>query len=151
MVDKSSYKSIKPVGSRPGIFYGLEIKIYKETRNGLPSFRPILSAIGNLTCQQDSNLHMAILDVDSLFTNIPLDETTDIYIDNLYNGNENPPKLPFLGSTSFQIRKKLQKWFNDKLTCCNLKIVFTSPVRVKSFSTFKDKLPKMLLSGLVYK
>ena len=25
-----------------------------------------------------------------------------------------------------------------------------SPVRVKSFFTFKDKLPKMLLSGLVY-
>ena len=59
-------------------------------------------------------------------------------------------KLPSLGSTSFQIRKKLQKLFSDKLTSCNLKIVFTSPVRVKSFFTFKDKLPKMLLSGLVY-
>ena len=41
--------------------------------------------------------------------------------------------------------------FNDKLTSCNLKIVFTSSVRVKSFFTLKDKLPKMLLSGLVYK
>ena len=59
-------------------------------------------------------------------------------------------KLPFLGSTSFQIRKKLQKLFSDKLKSCNLKIVFTSPVRVKSFFTFKDKLTKMLLSGLVY-
>ena len=59
-------------------------------------------------------------------------------------------KLLFLGRTSFQIRKKLQKLFSDKLTSCNLKIVFTSPVRVKSFFTFKDKLPKMLLSGLVY-
>ena len=59
-------------------------------------------------------------------------------------------KLQFLGRTSFQIRKKLQKIFSDKLTSCNLKIVFTSPVRVKSFFTFKDKLPKMLLSGLVY-
>ena len=57
-------------------------------------------------------------------------------------------KLPFLGNTSFQTRKKLQKLFSDKLTSCNLKIVFTSPVRVKSFFTFKDKLPKMLLSGL---
>ena len=47
-------------------------------------------------------------------------------------------KLPLLGSTSFQILKKLQKLFNDKLTSCNLKIVFTSPVRVKSFFTFKD-------------
>ena len=34
---------------------------------------------------------------------------------------------------------------------CNLKIVFTSPIRVKSFFTFKDKLSKMLLSGLVYR
>ena len=40
-------------------------------------------------------------------------------------------KLPFLGSTSFQIRKKLQKLFSDKLTSCNLKIVFMSP----AFST----------------
>ena len=43
------------------------------------------------------------------------------------------------------------KYFVDKLTCCNLKIVFTSPVRVKSYFIFRNKLPKMLLSGLVYK
>ena len=55
-----------------------------------------------------------------------------------------------MGSTSFQIRKKLGKLFSDKLTSCNLKILFTSPVRVKSIFTFKDKFPKMLFSGLVY-
>ena len=60
-------------------------------------------------------------------------------------------KLPFLRSTSFQIRKKLHKLFSDKLLSCNLIIVFTSPVRVKIFFTFKDKLSKMLLSGLGYK
>ena len=60
-------------------------------------------------------------------------------------------KLPFLGSTLFQIRKKLQKLFSNKLTSCNLNSVFTSPVRVESFFAFQDKLPKMLLSGLVYK
>ena len=59
-------------------------------------------------------------------------------------------KLPFLQSTSFQIRKKLQILFSDKLTSCNLRIVFTSPVRLKIFLTFKDKLPKILLSGRVY-
>ena len=58
--------------------------------------------------------------------------------------------LPFLGSTLFQIRNNLQRLFSDKLTSCNLKTVFTSPVRVKSFFTFKDKLPKMSLSRLVY-
>ena len=36
---------------------------------------------------------MANHNVDSLFTNIPQDETIDIYIDNLYNGNEKPPKI----------------------------------------------------------
>ena len=31
---------------------------------------------------------MASLDVDSLFTNIPLEETIDICVDNLYSDNE---------------------------------------------------------------
>ena len=60
-------------------------------------------------------------------------------------------ELPFLGSSSFQVRKKLQKLFSDKLTSCNLKVVFTSPARVKRFFTLKNKLPKMLLLGLLYK
>ena len=124
IIDKSIYKSIKPVGSRPGILYGLG-KIHKETRNGIPPFCPILSAIGTPTyklakfllkfltpstaneftvidsfhfaeeiSQQDSNLHMASLDVDSLFTNIPVEETIDICVDNLYSDNENPPNIP---------------------------------------------------------
>ena len=57
-------------------------------------------------------------------------------------------KLPFWGSDSFQSWKKLQKLFSDKLTSCNLKIVFTSPVRVKNFSDFKDKLPKCYFEDL---
>ena len=91
----------------------------KEAKNGLPPFRPILSAIGTPTyklakyllpfltpltqneytvtdsfhfaeeiCKQDPNLYMASLDVDSLFTNIPLDETDE------NNPNENSPKIP---------------------------------------------------------
>ena len=62
-------------------------------------------------------------------------------------------KLQLFGGTSFEIQKleNLQKLFSDQLTSCNLKIIFASLVRVKSFFTFKDKLPKMLLSGRVYK
>ena len=37
---------------------------------------------------------MGSLDVDSLFTNIPMDETIDICIDSLYKDNENIPKIP---------------------------------------------------------
>ena len=43
IIDKSTYESIKPVDSIPGIFYGLD-KIHQETRNGLLPCRPILSA-----------------------------------------------------------------------------------------------------------
>ena len=59
--------------------------------------------------------------------------------------------LSFSGNTSFQIRRKFQKSFTDKLTSCNLKIVFTSPGKVKIFFTLKVKVHTMLLSGLVYK
>ena len=124
IIDKYTYKSIKPIGSRPGILYGL-VKIHKETRNGLTHFCPILSAVGTpiyklakfllkfLTpstaneytiidsfhfaeeiCQQGLNLHMASLDVNAFLKNIPLDKTIGICVDNLCNGNKNPPNIP---------------------------------------------------------
>ena len=37
---------------------------------------------------------MVSLDVDSLFTNVPLEETIDICIDSLYKDDENTPKIP---------------------------------------------------------
>ena len=111
---KATYKNIKPVGSRSDVLYGLG-KVHKETKNGLPPFRPILSAISTPTyklakfllpfltlltqneytvtdsfhfaeeiCKQDPTLHMANLHVDSLFNNIPLDETIYIFADSLY-------------------------------------------------------------------
>ena len=118
IIDKATYKNIKPVGPRPGVLYGLG-KVHKEISNELPPFRPILSAIGTpkfllpfltpLTqneytvtdsfhfaeeiYKQGPNLYMASLDVDSLFTNIPLDETIDICIDSLYKDDENTPKI----------------------------------------------------------
>ena len=41
IINRSSYKSVKPVGSRPGILYGSG-KIHKKIWNGLTSFYPIL-------------------------------------------------------------------------------------------------------------
>ena len=37
-----------PSGSKPGVLYGLP-KIHKTLQDGIPSFRPILSAIGTPT------------------------------------------------------------------------------------------------------
>ena len=47
-------------------------------------------------------------------------------------------KLSFLGSTSFQIRKKLQKFFSDKLTSCNLKSF--SPSRISYLKCYFQDL-----------
>ena len=119
----------------------------KEAKNGLPPFRPILSAIGTPTyklakyllpfltpltqneytvinsfhfaeeiCKQDPNLYMSSLDVDSLFTNIPLDETIDISIDSLYKDDENSPKIPkdvFRNLLTVATKKSFFK-FNNK-------------------------------------
>ena len=98
--------------------------MHKETKNGLPPFRPILSAISTPTyklakfllpfltlltqneytgtdpfhfaeeiCKQDPTLHMANLHVESLFNNIPLDETIDIFADSLYKDDETTPRF----------------------------------------------------------
>ena len=51
----------------------------------------------------------------------------------------------------FKSKRKLQKVYTKKLTFCNSKIAFVSPVRAKTFFTSKDKLPKMILLVLVYR
>ena len=108
------YKDLSLWGSRPGIMYG-SAKVHKIVTDGLPSFRPILSAIGTptyklakfflpilepLTTNEytikdsftfaeelqsfDSKLVMASFDIESLFTNIPLQETIDLCVENLF-------------------------------------------------------------------
>ena len=90
-------------------------KVHKIVTDGLPSFRPILSAIGTPTYKLakflvpvleplttnaytikdsftfaeelqsfDSKLVMATFDIESFFTNIPLQETIDLCVENLF-------------------------------------------------------------------
>ena len=108
------YHELYPTGSKPGILYGL-CKIRKNIVDGVPPFRPILSAIGTPTyklakffvpllepltynqytikdsfsfCEElknfNTNLIMASFDVESLFTNIPLQETIDLCVQKLF-------------------------------------------------------------------
>ena len=44
-ISSEQYKDLSPSGSRPRIMYGL-VKVHKIVTDGLPYFRPILSAIG---------------------------------------------------------------------------------------------------------
>ena len=47
-ISSEQYKDLSPSDSRPGIMYGVA-KVDKIVTDGLPSFRPILSAIGTPT------------------------------------------------------------------------------------------------------
>ena len=58
-------------------------------------------------------------------------------------------KLPFLGSTSFQIQNKLQKLFGDKLTSCNLKIVVFF-LFLFFYSLFKVDITNIVVILLIY-
>ena len=125
IIDKSTYKGIKPLGSRPGILYGL-CKIHKETCNGRNTTFSPNSFSYCYTCLQISKvftevfkqlqqlinllslIHFTLLQkfVNRIPTYIwlvwtlihylliPLEETINICVDNLYNDNENPPKIP---------------------------------------------------------
>ena len=124
IIDKAAYKNFKPVESRPGVLYGLvkvhkEAKngllpfrpivlpiskpTYKLAKYLLPFLTPLTQNESTVTdsfrfaeeiCKQNPYLYMASLDLESLFTNIPLDETIDISIDSLYKDDENSPKIP---------------------------------------------------------
>ena len=59
--------------------------------------------------------------------------------------------LPFLGSTSWTVKKELTRAFRQILPFCKLKLVFKTSNRLSSFFTFKDKLPAALDSHVIYK
>ena len=59
--------------------------------------------------------------------------------------------LMFLGKISLQIKKKLQTIFRDCGRGLKLKIVFSSPNRLRSGFMFKDRLPREMDSMLLYK
>ena len=107
-----------PRGTRPGILYGLpkvhKTVVNRKTKLrpilstiNTPTYKlskflvPLLSPItkNEFTINNtfsfakevkdfDPSLYMSSLDIDSLFTNIPLEETIDICVKNLYEGRE---------------------------------------------------------------
>ena len=59
--------------------------------------------------------------------------------------------LPFLGTTSWKIKNDLIRTIRKNAPACNIKIIFKTTKRLSSCFTFKDKFPKSLLSGVIYK
>ena len=107
-ISEETRRSLKPVGTRPGVMYRI-CKVHHNIIDNRPPFQPILPAISTPTyilarflvpilkfltsteytvtdsfafaeeiIEQDSQFFMGSLDVDPLFTNILLEETIDI-------------------------------------------------------------------------
>ena len=117
-LDQTLYDKLRPTGSRLGALYGLckvhkkstdgsppfrpilsaiGTPTYKLAKFLVPKLSPLTSneytvsssfSFAEEIREQDSNLFMASLDVDSLFTNIPLEETIDICVDGLFQEND---------------------------------------------------------------
>ena len=106
-MSEETRRHLKPVGTRPGTMYG-SCKVLKKCVNGCPPFRPILFALQTPTYklakylvpilepynfateifEQDSSNFMGSLDIDSLFSNMPLVETIEICINDLFKNSD---------------------------------------------------------------
>ena len=83
-----------------------------------------------------------------------------MFLDNKYRVREKvitvPKKtlfldLPYLGPLSLQTRTKLRKSLKGILNCSKLQIVFKSQNKLAKAFRFKDRIPKELTSGVIYK
>ena len=122
IIDDATFHKILPSGSSPGVLYGLPKVIKPVARSALSfhlltptttillptlsvyfsQFRPTNTLLRTPLCcvmlhwakkYKHNNGIMCSLDVCSLFTNVPLDETIDIALDELYSLSD-PPTLP---------------------------------------------------------
>ena len=59
--------------------------------------------------------------------------------------------LPFLGTMSSNLKRKLQTSIRNSLPKCNIKVVLKSTNHLSSLFRFKNVVPKELRSHLVYK
>ena len=106
-ISEETYNELSPVGSKPETHYG-PVKVYKPVKNELPPFRPILSAVTTPKFKQAKFLLPILSDIPlnefnvkdsflffdeiltqhndlhmvyALFTNIPLEQTIDIWVE----------------------------------------------------------------------
>ena len=86
-----TYNKLRPVGSKPETLYG-SAKVHKPLINGLPPFRPILSAIGTSTYKLAKCLVPVLSDItqneltvkDSFtFVDEILTQNSDLYMTSL--------------------------------------------------------------------
>ena len=144
VLEKQEIRKLKPHGSQPGILYGL-CKVHKEVKEGIPPFRPILSAINTPSYRlakffvpilseltkngfvlkdsfafasdirnQNPDMFMTSFDIDSLFTNLPLDETIELCVRKTFG-----KKKKFKGFTKIEFKTLLEFATKDALILFN--------------------------------
>ena len=59
--------------------------------------------------------------------------------------------LPYLGTMTLDLKRKLHTFFAKSLPMCDLKVILKSTNRLSSCFRFKDVIPRELRSHLVYK
>ena len=120
---------------------------------------------GYTVCSDFNKLHKEINRLKVIWqkNSFPLffiDKCVKKFLDKLFikkTSNERVDKkeivvpLVFLGRISLQIKKKLQSTFRELAPGLKLKIVFSSPNRLRSGFMFKDRLPREMDSMLLSK
>ena len=117
-MSEETRRHLKPVGTRPGIMYGsckvhkkcangcppfrpnlsaLQTPTYKLAKYLVPILEPLTNNkyavkdsfnFATEIVEQDSSNFMGSLDIDSLFTNIPLEETIEICTNKLFKNSD---------------------------------------------------------------
>ena len=116
-------------------------------------------------CSSMENFHIEVELLRSIFkcNNYPvniIDQCIKKFFDKLYVPKQIVPTvpkkellvvLPYLGTFSLNLRKRLYKSVSKSLPQCNIKVIFQSKNRLSSFFKFKDSIPSHLRSHLIYK
>ena len=147
---------------------------FRGSYNHFDSFLPSSNKIGLLhtllyrcfrICSDWTKFHLELVKLTDVFKNNGYPENFinncfKVFLDNKYRIQEKvitvPKKtlflvLPYLGPLSLQTRTKLRKSLKGILNCCKLQIVFKSQNKLAKAFRFKDRIPKELTSGVVYK
>ena len=116
-------------------------------------------------CSDWTKFHLKLVKLTDVFKNNGylenfINNCFKLFLDNKYRIQEKvirvPKKtlflvLPYLGPLSLQTRIKLRKSLKGILNCCKLQIVFKSQNKLTKAFRFKNRIPKELTSGVVYK
>ena len=116
-------------------------------------------------CSYWTKFHLELVKLTDVFKNNGYPENFinicfKVFLDSKYKVQEKvitvPKKtlflvLTYLGPLSLQTRTKLRKSLKGILNCCKLQIAFKSQNKLAKAFRFKDRIPKELTSGVVYK